>query len=85
MIVPSWGHLCCQQTFRISSSMMLYFRKPGMAFSMDSALGGIRVQQLAQQQDLGRVAELGQLCVAEVVVVAAKGDAIKGGEVIQHG
>ena len=45
----------------------------------------IRMQQLAQQENLGRVEVLCRLCLAEVAVAAAKGDPVEVGQVIQHG
>lgn len=46
---------------------------------------GIRMQQLTQQQNLGRVEGLCQLGVAEVVVRAAERDSIVIGQIVQHG
>lgn len=46
---------------------------------------GIRMQQFAHKQNLGRVEGLSQLCFSEVIVVAAKGNAVELGQVIQHG
>ena len=46
---------------------------------------GIRMQQLTQQQNFGRVEGLCQLGVAEVVVRAADRNSIEIGQVVQHG
>lgn len=60
------------QEFRDRLAESLFFRR-------------IRMQQLTQQQNFGRVEGLCQLGVAEVVVRAAERDFIDIGQMVQHG